>query len=184
MVPDYSVLQFSGRSVTSNGRINYSQWEKQAFPPSNAINSWVGKERHCYYPIGDYFFEVSSQVRIDELSRRYEKEANARLDLAIIDSRVHYQGRKLKYSTSVYGGGHAWGATAWDGPPQGFRFGDYLIFMVQARMYFRENPYDLVLYNLKDDTYAVHHTFGTWPMVWLFRQSEAVPDPRQRVGQP
>lgn len=180
----YSVLHFNGKAITTNGRIDFSRWGKMDFPWSFAVNTFAGTERQCFYPVGDLFFEVSSQDRINELSKRFEREANARKDLAIKNGHLYYKGKKLKYSGHIHGGDRPWGITAQDDPPQGFRFANYLIFMVQARLNLREDPFDLVVYDLKDDSFAVHQTHGSWPQVWLFQSSEAVPDPRNNAGKP
>lgn len=181
---EYSVLHFNGRAITTNGKIDYSHWEKMDFPWSFAVSTFDEKGRHSFYPVGTLFFEVSSQDRINELARRFDEDANARKDLVIKKSHLYYQGHKLKYSSHVYGGGKPWGVSSQDDPPQGFRFMNYLIFMVQARLNLQEDPFDLVVYNLKDDTFAIHHTHGSWPQVWLFRNSEGVSDPRTNIQKP
>jgi hypothetical protein len=92
--------------------------------------------------------------------------------------KVYYQGRMLKYPGKVRGEGLVWGKTVWDAPPQAFRFGKYLIFMVPVRMYYRETPFDFVVYDLTDDTFAIRRVSGPFPSVEMFRRDEAVPDPR------
>lgn len=181
--PDFSkyvVLKIGFQAITTDGRIDFRRWGKWDFPFCEPIS--IGRYR--YTPVNDLYFLTSSpeehpNARNEEQTRRYEKELNAKAHLAIINGKIFYRGRKLNYPAKIRGGNRPWGSTVWDDPPQGFLFGDYLIFMVQVRLYFRENPFDLVVYNLQDDTFAVHQTFGCWPSVEVFRYVESVPDPRK-----
>lgn len=181
VVNDYSALQFSGRSITSNGQIDQTKWSKFDFPWSFAINTWRGQDRHCFYPVGDLFFEVSSQAQINELSRRFEQVANAKQDFAIVSGRILYKGRALRYSERVRASNGVKEAPGWESPIQGFRFSSYLIFMVHPLKSSVEAPFHLVLYNLTNETFAIHPTHATWPQVWLFRRDESVPDPRSKT---
>jgi hypothetical protein len=179
---DYTVLILNERQVSSDGRIDYQAWPHESFAFSEPVTVRKGAARRRYYPCRGLFYEVSTNEQFDEMMRRFYEDASAASDMAIVKGRVRYRGELLKYSTRVYGAGAVWGGNVLDHPLQAFRFGDYLIFLVKARMYFRENPYDLVLYNLKDGTYAIQETIGAWGTTFLFKKSEGVPDPRLGDG--
>ena len=179
---EFSALQFSGRSITSNGHIDQTKWSKFDFPWSFAINTWQGQDRQCFYPVGDLFFEVSSQAQINELARRFEQVANAKQDFSIVSGRVFYKGQALRYSERVRESKGVKEPLGRESPIQGFRFTSYLIFMVHPLKSSAEAPFHLVLYNLTNGSFAIHPTHATWPQVWLFRRDESVPDPRSKTS--
>jgi hypothetical protein len=184
MTSDYSILRISGKAISTNGQIDFRRWVNNDFDFCEPISIKLHGQGKYYETVGDYIFEVTTQKRRDELHLRFSVESNAGRDLAIIRRRVHYQGRMLKYAERVYASGRTMNiAGQSDDAIQGFRFKNYLIFLVKAR-YFGQFSYDFVVYNLTDDTYAVQRTFGVWPEVMIFSASEAVPDPRGKTEKP
>jgi len=188
VLSDYSVLVISSEVITANGHIDLNQWEKWAFHGPAHVSIGKGVERKEYLPVGDLFFSLIGPVGRpnavnEDLAQRFAR-AGVNKDLSIAHGRVCYQGRKLKYPGRVIHGPAMWGSSILGDVPHGFRFREYLIFMVQVRPFSTEDSFDFVLYNLKEDTYAVHRTFGGWPKVWMFRQDEAIPDPRLKTETP
>lgn len=181
-MPEYSVLLISREVITSDGKIDSRRWEKWDFPHPEHLSIGKGMARQEYLPVGDLYFSLigpNDHVNAvhEELTRRFER-AKAKGDLTLVERCVHYKRRKLKYPERVIEGPAMLGSTLWNDGPGGFRFRDYLIFMVQVRSFSEEDPFDFVLYDLSNDTYVTHKTFGGWPMVWMFRREEALSDPR------
>ena len=181
-IHEYSVLLISREVITSDGKIDSRRWEKWDFPHPEHLSIGKGMARQEYLPVGDLYFSLigpNDHVNAvnEELTRRFE-QAKVKGDLTLVERCVHYKGRKLKYPDRVIEGPAMWGSTLWNDGPGGFRFRDYLIFMVQVRPFSEEDPFDFVLYDLSKDTYATRKTFGAWPMVWMFRREEALSDPR------